>query len=50
MDLSRAWGGQWLQDGVLRLAFETEFHRVGYVDFEIGELRHVFVNFEEKTT
>ena len=48
MDFSRAWGVQWLQDGVRCVAFETEFHSVRYVDFESGELRHAFVSFEEK--
>ena len=26
---------------------DNEFHRVRYVDFETGELKHVFVSFEE---
>ena len=26
----------------------NEFHRVRYVDFETGELKHAFISFEEK--
>ena len=47
-ELSRAWGVWWMQDGSVDITqIDNEFHRVRYVDFETGELRHAFVSFEE---
>ena len=46
--LSRAWGVWWMQDGSVDITqIDNEFHRVRYVDFETGELKHAFVSFEE---
>ena len=48
--LSRAWGVWWMQDGSVDITqIDNEFHRVRYVDFETGELKHAFVSFEENT-
>ena len=39
----------WLQDGSADITqIDNEFHRVRYVDFETGELKHAFISFEEK--
>tara|TARA_B100001123_G_scaffold341864_1_gene387732 strand:+ start:71 stop:442 length:372 start_codon:yes stop_codon:yes gene_type:complete len=48
-ELSRAWGVWWHQDGSVGITqIDNEFHRVRYVDFETGELKHAFISFEEK--
>ena len=39
-----------MQDGSVDITqIDNEFHRVRYVDFETGELKHAFVSFEENT-
>ena len=48
-ELNTAWGVWWLQDGSVDITqIDNEFHRVRYVDFETGELKHAFISFEEK--